>query len=156
MTRTIPRVWVLTNAPSPYQVELMAAVHASGEVEPHVRFMRVPDGSIPQDVAASGLSYRELRSAAPRSWGDEFRLHPEALWEAAFGDYDVYILSGLYTSVTFLACAAILHRGAGPGPSGWSVPARKSTDGRKDSSAPSPFSMLSAAPSSGFSTTPGA
>ena len=44
----------------------------------------------------------------PLAWRDEVRLHPVALRECAFGRYDCYVLSGLWTSVTFLACAVVL------------------------------------------------
>lgn len=103
-----PRVWLLTNAPSPYQVELLTETARQREVDLQVRFMRVPEDSILNSRRDASLPYRELAGLAPRQWRDEFRLHPRAVWEALRGDFDVYILSGLYTSVTFLTCAAAL------------------------------------------------
>lgn len=97
-------IWLLTNAPSPYQVELLAAVAESPDVDLHVRYMRGDGvGSAPK-----GSSIRVMGGVGPRGWRDEVRLHPVALWECAFGRYDCYVLSGLWTSVTFLACAAVL------------------------------------------------
>src|SRR5881409_1629658 len=55
-----------------------------------------------------GFSARTLSGIGPRWWRDEFRLHPRALWEAAFGHFDCYVLSGLYSSITFLTCALLL------------------------------------------------
>lgn len=111
-----PRVWILTNAPSPYQVELLAEIQRQGRVEPHVRFLRVPTAaSLPSQLAE--LDHRELWGCAPRSWRDEVRFHPRAVWETAFGQYDCFVLSGLYTSVTFLACAFMLCLRGRP----WSV-----------------------------------
>ena len=99
-----PRVWVLTNAPSPYQVELFSSVAASQQVELDVRFLR--------DTSTPGPE-RQFPHHICRSWmtlssGDELRVHGRAILEATFGQHDLYILSGLYTSVTFLACAWIL------------------------------------------------
>lgn len=102
------RVWLLTNGPSPYQVELLSAVSALGESELQVRFMRVPENSAVESLPEGALQYSELRGLAPRWWRDEFRMHPGALRETAWGDYDAYILSGLSTSVTFMLCAAVL------------------------------------------------
>ena len=103
-----PRVWLLTNAPSPYQVELLSAVQATGDVDLAVRFMRTPAGSALDEVPGGTLNFCELQSFVPRQLRDEFRLHPGAVWETAWGDYDAYVLSGLYTSVTFLTCALLL------------------------------------------------
>lgn len=97
-----PRVWLLTNLPSPYQVELFRAIAAAGEVELEVRFMRAPRTSL------DGFSHQVLTSPVPAFVRDEFRLHPHAIWEAARSKHDCYVLSGLYTSVTFLLCAAVL------------------------------------------------
>jgi glycosyltransferase involved in cell wall biosynthesis len=108
-----PRVWLLTNLPSPYQVELFQAVAGRCEVDLHVRFMRTPAVDPQFERRESTFSHRVLCGLAPRWWRDEFRLHPRAIWEAARGKYDCYVLSGLYTSVTFLLCACILWlRGA--------------------------------------------
>lgn len=100
-----PKVWVLTNAPSPYQVELFSAIAAEKDIQLHVRFLRDsrtpgPERHFPHHICRSWLTL---------SSGDELRVHGRAIWEATFGDYDLYILSGLYTSITFLACAWILY-----------------------------------------------
>lgn len=100
-----PSVWVLTNAPSPYQVELFSAVAERSELRLEVRFLR--------DIQSPGPQRRFAHQIC-RTWlaltpGDELRLHGHPIREAAFGKHDLFILSGLYTSMTFLACAAILH-----------------------------------------------
>lgn len=45
----------------------------------------------------------------PETWRDEFRIHRAAIREVFSGEWDVYVLSGVYTSPTFLLCALILH-----------------------------------------------
>lgn len=102
------RVWVLTNAPSPYQVELLSKIRETQPIDLAVRFMRVPEAAVSRLDALLPAAFCELWGAAPRRWRDEFRLHPRALREAAFGRYDCYVLSGLYTSITFLLCAIVL------------------------------------------------
>ncbi len=49
-----------------------------------------------------------MSGIGPRSWRDEFRLHPAALWECATGEFDSFVLSGIWPSITFLSCAALL------------------------------------------------
>src|SRR5690606_3890666 len=71
-----------------------------------VRLMRSSSAS--GRAVCSDYGGMVMAALAPARWRDEFRLHPRALWEAAFGRYDCYVLSGLYTSITFLCCAAIL------------------------------------------------
>ena len=104
-SQPVPRVWVLTNAPSPYQVELFSAITAGQKVQLEVRFLRDSNSPGPE----RRFSHRICKSWLTLSSGDELRIHGRAIWEAAFGSYDLYILSGLYTSVTFLACAWLLH-----------------------------------------------
>ena len=103
--KAVPTIWVLTNAPSPYQVELFSAVAERADVRLEVRFLR--------DTANPGpprsFPHRVCRTWLALTKGDELRLHGHPIREAAFGQYDLYILSGLYTSVTFLMCAGILH-----------------------------------------------
>jgi glycosyltransferase involved in cell wall biosynthesis len=94
-------IWLLTNAPSPYQVELLAAIAGSSEVDLAVRYMR-------GDKAQTVSNIRVMRGIGPRAWRDEVRLHPLALWECASGRHDCYVLSGLWTSITFLTCALVL------------------------------------------------
>jgi glycosyltransferase involved in cell wall biosynthesis len=38
----------------------------------------------------------------------EAHFHPRAVWECFVGRHDCYVLSGLYTNVTFLMCAVVL------------------------------------------------
>ena len=100
-----PSVWVLTNAPSPYQVELFSAITSAGGVELNVRFLRDskepgPPRNFPHHLCRTWLGL---------SSGDELRLHGSPIREAIFGQHDLFILSGLYTSVTFLCCAWFLH-----------------------------------------------
>ncbi|MEX0742423.1 MAG: glycosyltransferase family 4 protein [Phycisphaeraceae bacterium] len=101
-------VWLLTNAPSPYQVELLTAVERETGVELDVRFMRDQSAAAPGAAKAWAFSHRVLRGLFPSKLRDEFQIHPRALWETAFGRRDCYVLSGLYTSLTFLMCAMIL------------------------------------------------
>jgi glycosyltransferase involved in cell wall biosynthesis len=97
-------VWLLTNAPSPYQVELLAAIGGASEVDLAVRYMR--DDHARLSPKASNI--RVMSGIGPRAWRDEVRLHPLALWECASGRHDCYVLSGLWTSITFLTCALVL------------------------------------------------
>lgn len=101
-------IWLLTNAPSPYQVELLVAVAEASDVDLHVRYMRGDNVRLPGQSPPEGSSIRVMGGIGPRAWRDEVRLHPGALRECAFGRYDCYVLSGLWTSVTFLACAVML------------------------------------------------
>ena len=98
-------MWVLTNAPSPYQVELFSALAERSDIQLDVRFLR--------DIQNLGpkrhFPHRVCRTWLALTKGDELRIHGHPIREATFGNYDVYILSGLYTSVTFLMCAGILH-----------------------------------------------
>ena len=96
---------MLTNAPSPYQVELFSAIEADQNVQLEVRFLRDSNSPGPE----RRFSHRICKSWLTLSSGDELRIHGRAIWEATFGSYDLYVLSGLYTSITFLACAWILH-----------------------------------------------
>jgi glycosyltransferase involved in cell wall biosynthesis len=97
-------IWLLTNAPSPYQVELLAAIGASSEVDLAVRYMRDDYARLSPKPA----NIRVMSGIGPRAWRDEVRLHPLAVWECAFGRQDCYVLSGLWTSITVLTCALVL------------------------------------------------
>lgn len=100
------RLWILTNTPSPYQVEFFRAIHASGRCDLDVRFMRLAHrGEQVLDGGDAGFPYRELRGLGPRKWRDEFRVHPDALREVVRERRDLFVLSGHYTSVTFILCA---------------------------------------------------
>jgi glycosyltransferase involved in cell wall biosynthesis len=101
-------VWLLTNAPSPYQLELLSAVGRDTSVEIDVRFMRGESAAAPGGGRPWAFRSRVMAGLAPRRLRDELRLHPRAVWEAATGSHDCHVLSGLYTSATFLLCAAVL------------------------------------------------
>lgn len=101
----VPRLWLLTNAPSPYQVELFTEVAKRDDVELVVRFMRGASRSGQAAEAATDFDARVLWGVFPESVRDEFRLHPKAVWEVIRGRHDVHVLSGLITSPTFLMCA---------------------------------------------------
>jgi glycosyltransferase involved in cell wall biosynthesis len=103
-------LWLLTNTPSPYQVEFFRAIHSSGQIRLDVRFMRAAHrGERPLDGIDAGFPYRELGGVGRESWRDEFRLHPRALREVLSRDHDFFLLSGHYTSVTFILCALLLR-----------------------------------------------
>jgi len=108
------RLWILTNTPSPYQVEFFRAIHASGQCELNVRFMRLEHrGETLIDEATAGFPYRELRGLGPARWRDEVRLHPEAIREVIRERHDLFVLSGHYTSITFMMsaiCLALLRK----------------------------------------------
>lgn len=105
------RLWLLTNTPSPYQVEFFSAIHRSGRLELDVRFMDLnhrgevwrPDGGQPFQYQA----FRAVRVLGRRR-AAEYGLHPGAIREVLAGRHDFYLLSGHYTSPTFLLCALTL------------------------------------------------
>ena len=100
------RIWLLTNAPSPYQAELFTAIARDPGIDLNVQFMRSVSSS--GVAAASEFRGRTLRRMWPRWFRDEFQLHPQAIRDVLRGNYDCFILSGLYTSLTFQLCATIL------------------------------------------------
>lgn len=102
------RIWLLTNCPSPYQVELLAELSQRDDIELDVRFMQgvFRDDQPPERLR--DLSHQVLRSFGVLTRRDEFRLHPAAIREVSRAQHDVYVLSGLYTSPTFLLCALLL------------------------------------------------
>jgi glycosyltransferase involved in cell wall biosynthesis len=100
------RTWLLTNAPSPYQAELLTAIARRPELMLSVRLMR--SSSNAGRAVESQYGGLPMSAIAPPSWRDELRLHPRAVWEAGFGRFDCFVLSGLYTSITFLSCAVVL------------------------------------------------
>ena len=117
-TISVPAVWVLTNAPSPYQVELFSAVAQGAGVDLDVRFLREslspgPPRRFPNRICRTWLALTS---------GDELRLHGSPIREAAWGKYDLYLLSGLYTSMTFLACAGLLYLRGKPWAIWWERP----------------------------------
>lgn len=103
------KLWLLTNTPSSYQMEFFRAIHRDGRIALDVRFMRaVHRKADPVAETEIGFPCRIMRAVGPESWRDEFRLHPTALKECLRGGHDFYILSGHYTSITFLFCALFL------------------------------------------------
>ncbi len=100
------RVWLLTNAPSPYQSELLSAISDQEKIELEVRFMLA--GSPAGQAAERRYASRVMRSLMPRFFREELHVHPRAVWECGFSQRDVFVLSGLYTSLTFLLCSCLL------------------------------------------------
>jgi len=113
-----PSVWVLTNAPSPYQVELFSAIADRSDIHLEVRFLR----DTLQPGPTRNFAHQVCRTWLALSSGDELRFHGGPIREAAFGTHDLYILSGLYTSMTFLACAWILNCRGKPWAVWWERP----------------------------------
>ena len=103
------KVWLVTNTPSPYQVELFSAIQNSGRCELDVRFMRqIHRGQLWQAGPDPAFRFKILCGMGPSLWSDAFRFHPGAFKECLFGKYDLFVLSGQYTSLTFVACAFLL------------------------------------------------
>ena len=99
-------VWLLTNIPSPYQVEFFSAISDGGQIRLDVRFMSLSFRGRPWDgTHGRPFQYVDLNGLGLKHWGDESRLHPRALREAISSRHDFYILSGSYASPTFIACA---------------------------------------------------
>lgn len=102
------RVWLLTNCPSPYQVELFERVHNHPNLELTIRFMQsIFRGDKPPE-ALTRLNQKTLMAIGVPGNRDELKVHPGGLRDAMFGKHDVFVLSGLYTSPTFLFSAIIL------------------------------------------------
>ncbi len=106
VTEQTVRVWLLTNAPSPYQSELLSAISDRRDVELEVRFLQ--PGSPSGSASARRYHSRVVMSVMPRFFPEELQFHPRAVWDCALGRSDCYVLSGLYTSLTFLMCALVL------------------------------------------------
>ena len=102
-----PRVWLLTNAPSPYQEELFAEVRRQGRLDLRVRYLRGDSSSAPGAGARQGTVLRGVGLSR-----DELRYHPDAARQLRADPPDAVVLSGLYTSPTFLRLARGLARGA--------------------------------------------
>jgi glycosyltransferase involved in cell wall biosynthesis len=102
-------VWLLTNTPSPYQVELFSAIPRDGRCNLVVRFMRqIHRGQLWRAGPDPAFRFKVLCGMGPSLWSDAFRFHPGAFWECLFGKFDLFVLSGQYTSLTFVACAFLL------------------------------------------------
>jgi len=61
----------------------------------------------------SGRALNDIRHTVLSGFGlsrvrDELRIHPGAILEVSRATHDVYVLSGLYTSPTFLICAFVV------------------------------------------------
>ena len=102
-------IWLLTNTPSPYQVELLTAIQQDGRCDLDVRFMRqIHRGQLWQAGPNPAFRFKVLCGMGPSLWSDAFRVHPGAVWECMVGKFDLFVLSGQYTSLTFVACAFLL------------------------------------------------
>jgi glycosyltransferase involved in cell wall biosynthesis len=107
------KVWILTNSPSPYQMEFFRALQAADGIDIDVRFMQAEHrGQNPLRGTDPGFPFECLRPVGRASRPAERRFHPQAVREVCRGAHDVYVLSGHYTSSTFLFCALCLwlHR----------------------------------------------
>jgi glycosyltransferase involved in cell wall biosynthesis len=105
------KLWLLTNTPSPYQIEFFREIARSGLFTLDVRFMSaVHRGTATLEEAEAQFIYKVFPSIGPSRISEEFRYHPHAVKEVLAGDHDFYILSGHYTSATFLACAVAAAR----------------------------------------------
>jgi glycosyltransferase involved in cell wall biosynthesis len=102
------RVWLLTNEPSPYQAELFRAIAQRETLQLEVRFMRDESPADRERRATRGFEHQFLQGWGPRWRAGQLRVHPQALKETAAGAFDCYVLSGYYTSVTFLLCVVLL------------------------------------------------
>ena len=103
------KVWLLTNTPSPYQVELFTAIQRDGRCDLDVRFMRQTHRGRPWNPEPPPFRFRTLGGIGPSLWADAFRLHLRALMDCLFGKHELFVLSGQYTSLTFVACSWILR-----------------------------------------------
>jgi glycosyltransferase involved in cell wall biosynthesis len=103
------KVWLLTNTPSPYQVEFFSAIQHGGRCDLDVRFMRqIHRGQLWQAGPDPAFRFKVLCGMGPSLWSDAFRIHPGAFKECLLGKYDLFVLSGQYTSLTFVVCAFLL------------------------------------------------
>lgn len=101
------RVWLLTNIPSPYQVELLKRVDQILEGGLDVRFFgewRTKDSSL-SNLPFANLGLRSHGfGKRPETW-----IHPTAIHETKHGDWDAYVLSGTLMSPTLWRCASVLR-----------------------------------------------
>lgn len=104
------KVWLLTNTPSPYQVELLSAIQRDGRCDLDVRFMRQTHrGQAWQPGAGQSFRFKAMAGIGPSLWADAFRLHPRAVVDCLVGRHDLFVLSGQYTSLTFVLCSILLR-----------------------------------------------
>jgi glycosyltransferase involved in cell wall biosynthesis len=103
------RVWLLTNAPSPYQMEFLRDLGASHEIDLSVRFMRSEFRGDECAAAIEQLGAVTYSAIGLSRRHDELRLHCGALREIMSRRHDLYVLSGLYTSPTVILAACLLR-----------------------------------------------
>jgi len=102
------KIWLLTNCPSPYQVELLQELQQIPGTDLHVRFMQAEfRGSKPLEQLG-GLRYRILKWFGLSVGRHELQVYPGALYKVMRRNFDGFVLSGLCTSPTFLLCALVL------------------------------------------------
>lgn len=89
-------------------MEFLEALATQSGVKLAVRFMRTDFRGQTIDIDRYKFSAQCLTGIGVSRSRDELRMHPSALHECWKGSSDVYVLSGLYTSPTFLACALCL------------------------------------------------
>ena len=97
-------VWLLTNTPSPYQLELLSAIHADGRSGIAVRLMLGKHRGMSWQPSEKAFPCQVMSGIGP----GEYRLHASAFKDAVFAPFDLFVLSGHYTSPTFLGCALLL------------------------------------------------
>lgn len=102
--------WLLTNTPSPYQSELFRAIHNDGRCRLDVRMLRAAHRGKVCELNNAGFPCKVLNGFGPSLWSDAFRYHPEAVREIKAGQHDLYVFSGQYTSLTFMAGARTASR----------------------------------------------
>ena len=89
-------------------MEFLDALATRPGVKLEVRFMRTDFRGQKVDITRYKFAANCLAAIGVSRSRDELRLHPGALLECLKGNSDVYVLSGLYTSPTVLACAFCL------------------------------------------------
>lgn len=105
------RLWFLTNSPSPYQLEFLCALAETGRCQPIVRFMqRRHRGGDPLDQREFPFAWAVLEKALALGNQESLVLHRGVRQDIETANCHVSILSGLYTSPTFLLAARHLHR----------------------------------------------
>ncbi len=102
------KVWIWSNTPSPYQLDFFRKTAQRPGIELSVRFMRGEHRGEAMRLPA-GCDCSIAAGVGPAIWADAFRYHPAVVREVEKGDQDAYILSGQYTSLTFMRLAGRLH-----------------------------------------------
>ena len=105
------KLWIFLNTPSPYQVDFIRGLRESGLFEVHARFMSaIHRGRVGRPEESGIGDIRILKGYGPHIWSDAFRIHPEALREVQREKFDLFILGGQYTSMTFALTVRLLGR----------------------------------------------